>query len=263
MTKHTKQALIISVAILLALCAGATVFAHRQHIKHWYWWWTMKYTETTDEEKIRIFKEYQEAKALYFLGKILADETFSNVRTPLGIPNRSYYNMQLAAVYAIKKIGGSYAIDILIEALDNPGGDVRVTVIWELGEIGSKKAVMPLIELLKDEDVMVCIEAEWALGRLRDRRAVEPLIERLKIVVDAVHKGKIEDLYPGGCEPLMQERGKTRYCERKAIASALASIGDRRAIKPLQEATELTKNRHVQSALWGSLCGLKLKEKKE
>ena len=64
MTKQTKQVIIISVAILLiCLIALVAAFKHQQ-IKWWYWWWELARAETNDE-KVKIIRDYEKDGADY------------------------------------------------------------------------------------------------------------------------------------------------------------------------------------------------------
>ena len=225
MTKHTKQAIIISVIILLVLCAGATVFAFRTDIQC-LWWYMQCRTWEKDNRvyKIEAVGKLYRAKAVRILCWMLEDDD---------------EGIRWLATNALGKLGDKRAVTPLIAALKDTDSDVRCIAAHALGYLGDqpspelspsrsasaeqgrlacKRAVEPLIVALKDTDSSVRRWAANALGKLGDRRAIESLIVALK-----------------DTNPAVRESG----------AWALAKIGDKDALKPLKKALAVEKNEFV------------------
>ncbi len=68
----------------------------------------------------------------------------------------------------------------VLPALDEPGHEVRFSVVSALGRTSEPAVVTALIEALEDEHERVRWEAAWSLGRIGDGRAVPHLIEALQ-----------------------------------------------------------------------------------
>ncbi|MFQ5520302.1 MAG: HEAT repeat domain-containing protein, partial [Candidatus Methylomirabilia bacterium] len=153
---------------------------------------------------------------------------------------------------------GAPAVELLIAALEDERGDVRVGAARALGRIGDARAVEPLIGILGDTDWQVRRVAAEALDRLGwqpDRSeagarywmakgqwdecvamgapAVEPLITMLGAEDRGVRKAAAEVLGRMGevraVEPLIVALGDVRA----AAAQALGILGDGRAVEPL------------------------------
>jgi len=151
MTKQTKQAIVITIAILiLCLTAAVAAFKHRE-IKWWYWWVKIKRADT-QEEKDAILKQYEEEKAVYFLLK------------GLGAEDRDVDKRQKIAE-ALARVGTD-AVPRLIKALKvDEEAYVRYGAAELLGMIGDVRAVPPLVEALGDRDYFVREDAAKALAR--------------------------------------------------------------------------------------------------
>jgi HEAT repeat protein len=69
-------------------------------------------------------------------------------------------------VAAIRSMGNSGDVAILIQALHDPDADVRMVAAQRLGFLreGARKATMPLIQAFKDPHIGVRQEAAWALA---------------------------------------------------------------------------------------------------
>jgi HEAT repeat protein len=76
-------------------------------------------------------------------------------------------------------VGSHKSVDALIDALHNPGAQVRSAACYALGAIGSDKAVDPLIRALDDPEVEVRIGACYALGAIGGDRAADALLQAL------------------------------------------------------------------------------------
>jgi len=84
MTKHTKQAIIISVIILLVLCLGIGIAIKNQEIKWWYWWWQFNRAETEAGRNL-IVQAYEKDNAAPFLIKQLKKTCIVNHFTRIHI----------------------------------------------------------------------------------------------------------------------------------------------------------------------------------
>ena len=98
--------------------------------------------------------------------------------------------------------GGSYAVDCLLPALQDPHHWVRALAADSLGRLNERRAIGPLLERLNDanEDRDVRARAAESLGRLAATESVEPLIAALNHTVwyvryqSVIALGRIGDL---------------------------------------------------------------------
>jgi len=110
-----------------------------------------------------------------------------------------------------------------------------------LGEIGGTRAVEPLIEALKDKEVTVRAIAARSLGEIGDERAVEPLAESLKsrkLQFAFARKAATEALAKIGSDRAIEALLKTLELNEsphvlEAAADAFGQMGDARAVEPL------------------------------
>jgi len=221
MTKHTKQAIIVSVVILLVLCLGIGIAIKNQEIKWWYWWWQFKSTKS-DEEKLAIIEKYKKEKAVSFLLMIMKAEH----------PGTEH-SMRQAASIALSEIG-ERSIKPLIDLLrsEDEDMDVRCEAEYALVLIG-KKAVEPLIQALDDKDYDLRYHAMRALGDIKNREAVPALIKALR------------------------DKSVPQYAEgpniRALAAIGLANMGDKLAIEPIRTAIKVEQypdeRKYMQEAL--------------
>jgi HEAT repeat protein/type 1 glutamine amidotransferase len=77
--------------------------------------------------------------------------------------------------YALERIPGEAADKVLINALGNTKGKVKVGIINSLGERGTGSASRPLSKLLNDKDNEVAQAAAAALGKIADPVAAKEL----------------------------------------------------------------------------------------
>lgn len=148
-------------------------------------------------------------------------------------PNSSRRLRRRAATYiASAKPGGGKAstgtgstdpsvVPILGPLLEkDPDRAVRRTAAYGLRRTGDQGAVQPLIYALSDMDKATRIHAVMGLGDLKSRAAVEPL---LKLLSDPSCAG--------------------------SVATALAAIGDERALNPLRNAASSARSPRRQRTL--------------
>jgi HEAT repeat protein len=130
------------------------------------------------------------------------------------------------AARALWKLGARESVPHLLPLLDDPNRYVRSSVVVALGKIGDKSTATALLGALrKERSPIVKSWLALSLGQLGHREAVPELIELLDS--DVAHL-------------------------RKNVASALADIGDRRAIDPLRQALRrepLLRKRSLRRAL--------------
>jgi len=224
MEKHTKQAIIISIIILLVLCAGAAVFAFRTDIQC-LWWYVQCRTLEKDnlDYKREVVKKLEEAKAVRVLCWLLEDDD---------------WRVRNNAIMALGNLSDKRAVESLIAALKDTDWPVRPCAAYALGKLGDKRAVEPLIVALKDPKNTMLIPSGGGiplsvqgvvasvLGELGDRRAVEPLIAVLK---NGNEVGQLFAVY------------------------ALGDLGDKRALKPLKQALAVEKNFDVRKAIQSTI----------
>ena len=85
--------------------------------------------------------------------------------------------MRMRALFALRNIGGTHAVDALAAAFDSESALLKHEIAYVLGQMQNNHAVPTLIERLEDqsEDLMVRHEAAEALGAIGDRTAIETL----------------------------------------------------------------------------------------
>jgi len=129
-----KYTLIISVIILLVLCAGATVFAFRTDLKCLWWYVQCRTFEKDNQDyKLDIVYKLEKTKGVKILCWMLEDNN-SQVR--------------LYAAYALGELGDKRAVKSLIIALKDIDWSVRYNTVNALGELGDKRAINPLKKAL-------------------------------------------------------------------------------------------------------------------
>lgn len=84
--------------------------------------------------------------------------------------------MRAAAVELIGYVGDASCAVTLIDAMCDPGVDVRVNAARALGRLGAADGAAMLRAALADDSAEVRAAAASALGRIRDREAVDALL---------------------------------------------------------------------------------------
>jgi HEAT repeat protein len=136
-----------------------------------------------------------------------------------------------AAVIEVGRIGGSGAVDLLINALERHDGVAR-SAARELGRLGDERAVPPLVALLAYAEVSQA--ASEALAKLGSK-AVSALSTALCSEDVAVRKLAAVTLGEIGDKSAIDTLVKTLqtdddYAVRTAAATALGQLKDQRAI---------------------------------
>jgi len=137
MTKHTKQAIIISVIILLVLCAASAVFAFRTDIQC-LWWYVQCRTLEKDNRiyKLEAVGKLYRAKAVCILCWMLENDDAG---------------IRWLVTNVLGKLGDKRAVEPLIIALKDADWPVRQWAAYALGNLGDKRAVEPLKKALAVE----------------------------------------------------------------------------------------------------------------
>jgi len=124
-----------------------------------------------------------------------------------------------------------------LRQLDDQNREVRARAVQALGRSKDPRAVEPVIGLLEDSDPRIVSLAVEALGELQDPRAIEPLIAMTRddrgFVDSAVEA--LRRIGEPAVEPLIVtfQNSSLDVGARAAVATALGSIGDSRAVEPL------------------------------
>jgi len=256
MTKHTKQAIIISTAILLVLLIGIGAAIKHREIKWWYWWWQFNRAETM-KEKDEVLEKYTNDAAVAFLIRALEKEgllakgefkTGEAGAKPENEAKLLYWYFRCRTVQKadieykrgiVDKLKNAEAVRVLCWMLEDNDASVRSDAALALGNLDDKRAVLPLITALKDSDSTVRKCAAYALGYLGDNRAAEPLICAFKNSSADV-KVSIAYAFLHFCDkrtlkPLIDNLTAPEAGLRQMSALALGELGDRTAIPPLRE----------------------------
>ena len=128
----------------------------------------------------------------------------------------------------------------LIKALRHELFTMRWAAAQALKEIGDKRAVEPLIAVLLEPYQLSSVReaVSQVLGEIKDPRAVEPLIavllepDQATSVREAVSQALCEIKDPRAVDPLVT------FLPKSWAVKALGKLGDRRAIKPLEQTLE-------------------------
>lgn len=158
------------------------------------------------------------------------------------------------AAWALGLIGGTQAVESLMQALGDELWKVRQSAAGALAEIAIaqpglsdlNRAVDPLIQTLKDENKEVREAGVWALMSLAEaqidpseiKRSVQPLIQALndvfwKVKVRAAYAlEKIDD--PRAITPLIQALKDEKEQVRRDVVKALGTIGDLSVLQELE-----------------------------
>ncbi len=148
-----------------------------------------------------------------------------------------------AAIEALGQLRATAAVEPLLQALEDPHGDIRILAAGALRAIGDARTVAPFIQALRDPSSAVQEQAALALEHLNDLRAVPPLLEALQTNVpqgekrpaDRAIAHAIVTLAHTQVEPLIAIlRNKKREAWEEAVI-ALLPLHDQRAVDPLVE----------------------------
>lgn len=132
--------------------------------------------------------------------------------------------VRVDAANALRLLGDSLAVESLIDALKDHSYRVRRAAAKALGEIGDARAVSALLSILRHHDFDTREGAAIALGNLRAQDAVSHLCALLE--------------------------SDDSHMVRRAAATALGLIGDKRAVEPLLRHLE-RRNRYYTDARRG------------
>ncbi|MEB2286588.1 MAG: HEAT repeat domain-containing protein [Anaerolineae bacterium] len=141
------------------------------------------------------------------------------------------------AVFVLRNINDSRAVELLITALKDVDEAVRRNAAFALGAIRDVRAIEPLITATNDADEAVRGSADYALSQIEDTRTIEQLIATIKNVDEAVRRnaanvmGKLGDVR--AVEPLIVALCDADSWVRSSAAQALGCLGDVRAVEPL------------------------------
>ncbi len=108
--------------------------------------------------------------AVHGLAKIKTVDSESSLRLAT---KDADWEVRKEALCALVKSGSN--IDVMVEAARFDSTELRDLAIARLGETGGSRAVLVLIEALQDEEELVRLRAVKGLARLKDPSAIEPL----------------------------------------------------------------------------------------
>lgn len=151
---------------------------------------------------------------------------------------------------------GSYAVEPLIEVLNDGESSSRGTVIEILGNIGDERAVTPLVSVLDENDRELREKAVRALGEITVSTGSEPGINALLRGLEdedewvrrtaAEYLGQIKD--ERAVDPLISHlESDEAELVRSQAAMSLGWIGDERAVEPLIRAMNSDEDELVRS----------------
>ena len=152
----------------------------------------------------------------------------------------------------------------VVKELASPSASERANAATAIGKSQNVAAVKALLVTLQDLNAEVAREAATSLGLLGDASAVEPLIEIITNVNGYFHAvvrsaaaaslGKLKDLR--AVEPLLNAVYDPIADSSSEAISALAALGDRRAVGALIEVVRNRNGFFVNSVRRAAVLGL-------
>jgi HEAT repeat protein len=143
------------------------------------------------------------------------------------------FRVQVAQAMAERR--DERALDLLLEQLDDPEGQVRSRAAWMLADMRDPRATEKLIALLPDDKARV--SAMYALDCIGDPRAIEPVAKWRKDPASQTRMYAGEFLLhlgdPRGAETLLECWSKLPDNYHDAVLRDVALAGDQRAIDAL------------------------------
>lgn len=131
-------------------------------------------------------------------------------------------SVRYLATNALVEIGEP-AVEMLIDAFEQMGKDIRIEIADVLGEIGDTRAVTTLIDAFEEDTRSIGSSCAKALGRIGDERAVESLLSVIK--------------------------DENKWFVHNQVIEALGKIRDERAVEPLISVLRSGKSSHAADAL--------------
>jgi HEAT repeat protein len=162
----------------------------------------------------------------------------------VGLLLREIEERKIPQLYAIELLGetnSDYAIESLMQALEDNDSFVHINAAKTLGKVGGDRVAKSLIHALKDKEPVVRVNAVNTLGKIgfESVRAVESLIHALKdkepvVRVNAADAlGKIGIGSVKATESLIQTLEDNDYTVRWNVAKTLGKIGGDKSVEPL------------------------------
>ncbi|MHA1480895.1 MAG: HEAT repeat domain-containing protein, partial [Candidatus Thorarchaeota archaeon] len=159
------------------------------------------------------------------VGRALIEIGESTLDSLIPAINSENERVSIAAVKAIESIGGTKAIQILNQTIDDERPSVRKCVVWALGDLGAIETIDGVIRSLEDDDPDVQRGAVQALGKLKDNRAVDPLVSALLARDRGVRSDAADVLALFDWQPSTPEETVT-YLFAKQEWEKLVAMGD-------------------------------------
>ncbi len=152
-------------------------------------------------------------------------------------------NVRGQAAYALGQLGDPKAVPVLIATLEKTKDSSRRQILQALGMLGTDEAMEVLLEELKTADANTRSSIFYSIARSENPRVIPVLMEALDDENDnlrqsacrALGRLRVNEAVPKVAELLKDKAQYVRY----AAAAALGQIGDRRALKPLIEASKV------------------------
>lgn len=169
-------------------------------------------------------EDYRQDDVLDVLLDALRDETDILVREDI-----SFSLMQL----------GDYAIDALVDLLQDDDANVRHHAAHTLGKIGNPVVIDALVNVLNDSSDTVVHKTVYALGQIGDARAVEGLVTILGHPNADVQTNLVKALTAFGTTSiphLIAQLGHQNWAVREQAVDILGQIQDETVIPLLQQA---------------------------
>lgn len=199
---------------------------------------------------------YNRNRAIDALSEIGDESVIEIVKAKLADPNKL---VQVQAAAALYKMGQrSDTRKIILDALEKGDVNARRVAAKAMAELIDDPPMKPMLKAMQDADADVRNHSARAIGKLASPEATKPLIKMLKEDPnDQVRKSVAEALTKIGkpaVKPLIEQLEGTNDIELTIrLVQTLGSIGDKRAIKPLEKVYNSTNNVVLKDATAKSL----------
>lgn len=188
---------------------------------------------------------YNRSRAVEALREIGDESAIKPLEAKLNDPNKLVQVQVAAALHTMGQTNP--ARKIILDALSDENVQTRRVAARALAEIVDNPPLKSVLEALKDTDADVRNHAALAVGKLGSPEAVQPLVKMLlEDESDQVKASAADSLGKIGkpaVEPLIKLLGGVNDMELTIwIVQTLGTIGDKRAIKPMEKLYRETSN---------------------
>lgn len=145
--------------------------------------------------------------------------------------------IQELSIKAIVRMNAPNTVEFLIDPLQDDDEYVRRAAVEVLNEVATADSIKDLLQVMKDRDWWVRERAADALAKIGGPKVIEAMLELIKDEDKFVRRTAIEVINssrdPRTVDYLIEALQDEDWWVRERTVDALASVGSRRAVKPL------------------------------